>query len=205
MPTTSPLRSTRAPPLLPGLIAALVWITSGRALPLGSLTWRPRALTMPSVTLDWRPSGLPIGQDEVADREGGRIAEGGRGQAGGVDLDDRDVVGDIAADERSRIRVPVGERHGERGRAAHDMGVRDDVALRVVDDARAEALVGLDLDDCRLDLLDDATIWSWSAPAAPLTVVTAVGAGVAWTWPAEDRRGVASSGRARIRNKGRDG
>ena len=60
MPTTSPFRSTSAPPLLPGLIAALVWIASGRALPAGSLTWRPRALTMPSVTLDWSPSGLPM-------------------------------------------------------------------------------------------------------------------------------------------------
>src|SRR5664279_1388597 len=60
MPTMLPWRSTSAPPLLPGLIAALVWMTSGRALPLGSLTWRPRALTIPSVTLDWRPSGLPM-------------------------------------------------------------------------------------------------------------------------------------------------
>src|SRR4051812_959318 len=60
MPTTAPVRSTRAPPLLPGLIAALVWITPGSATPFSSFTVRPSALTMPSVTLLWRPSGLPM-------------------------------------------------------------------------------------------------------------------------------------------------
>src|SRR5574337_1728161 len=60
MPMTWPDRSTRAPPLLPGLIGALVWMTLGIAAPFGSLTVRPRALMMPSVTLLWRPSGLPI-------------------------------------------------------------------------------------------------------------------------------------------------
>ena len=33
MPTTSPARSTSAPPLLPGLTAALVRSTSGRVAP----------------------------------------------------------------------------------------------------------------------------------------------------------------------------
>jgi hypothetical protein len=45
---------------LPGFIAALVWIMSGRAMPFPSETpWR-NALTMPSVTLERRPSGFPI-------------------------------------------------------------------------------------------------------------------------------------------------
>jgi hypothetical protein len=60
MPMTRPWRSTRAPPELPGLIGALVWITLGSATPFSSLTVRPRALTMPSVTLDCSPSGLPM-------------------------------------------------------------------------------------------------------------------------------------------------
>ena len=60
MPTTSPLRSTSAPPLLPGLMAALVWMASGSTFPVGSLTCRFRALTMPSVTLDCSPRGLPM-------------------------------------------------------------------------------------------------------------------------------------------------
>src|SRR3954469_2148598 len=60
MPMTAPVASTSAPPLLPGLIGALVWITAGRATPPPSLTVRLVALTMPCVTLERRPSGLPI-------------------------------------------------------------------------------------------------------------------------------------------------
>jgi hypothetical protein len=65
IPTTWAARLTRAPPLLPGLIAAEVWITSGKVapgdpLPCGSDTVRPTAETIPSVTLLARPSGLPM-------------------------------------------------------------------------------------------------------------------------------------------------
>ena len=55
---------TSAPPLLPGLIGALVWIAPGSAAAVvlaavGSTTARPVAEMMPSVTLPDRPSGLP--------------------------------------------------------------------------------------------------------------------------------------------------
>ena len=62
MPITCPSRFTSAPPLLPGLIAALVWIALIRTaeLPCPSDTVRPVADTMPSVTVPVRPSGLPI-------------------------------------------------------------------------------------------------------------------------------------------------
>ena len=65
IPTTWPARLTRAPPLLPGLIAAEVWITSGKVAPGfppsgGSGTVRPVAEMIPSVTLLARPSGLPM-------------------------------------------------------------------------------------------------------------------------------------------------
>src|SRR5450631_3468855 len=69
IPISWPLALTRAPPLLPGLIAALVWIalvTTGAAdvWALGSVDWsvvtgRFSALTMPVVTVPARPSGLP--------------------------------------------------------------------------------------------------------------------------------------------------
>ncbi len=67
-PTTRPDPSTSGPPLLPGLIAASVWIRSWRlveveaALSAGTEMSRPRAETIPDVTLlgYWRPSGLPI-------------------------------------------------------------------------------------------------------------------------------------------------
>ena len=60
MPMTRPLMSTSAPPLLPGLIGALVWIRLGSEMPLPSWPVRPRALTMPLVTELERPSGLPM-------------------------------------------------------------------------------------------------------------------------------------------------
>src|SRR3954447_7686899 len=61
IPITLPWMSTRAPPELPGLIAALVWITDGNVtLPPSSGTASRKALTIPSVTLDCSPSGLPI-------------------------------------------------------------------------------------------------------------------------------------------------
>ena len=55
-PITLADRSTSAPTLLPGLIAALVWMAWGRVAPgepspAGSVTARPTAETMPSVTL----------------------------------------------------------------------------------------------------------------------------------------------------------
>ena len=64
MPTTLPFRSTSAPPLLPGLIAASVWM-AGYVVLLPSLseptsTGRLSALTMPLVTVDSRPNGEPI-------------------------------------------------------------------------------------------------------------------------------------------------
>src|SRR5215471_8765386 len=64
MPITWPVAVTSAPPLLPGLIGALVWIASGSAAAVvlavvGSITARPVAEMMPSVTLPARPRGLP--------------------------------------------------------------------------------------------------------------------------------------------------
>ena len=59
IPMTRPWMSTSAPPELPGLIAALVWMRLGSEMPLPSWPVRPSALTMPSVTELDRPSGLP--------------------------------------------------------------------------------------------------------------------------------------------------
>ena len=64
MPITCPEALTSAPPRLPGLIAAVVWIAPGRVVAAepwaaGSVTARPVAEMMPSVTLPDRPSGLP--------------------------------------------------------------------------------------------------------------------------------------------------
>ena len=62
MPTTRPWESASAPPELPGLRAASVWMTSSiiRAVvrPRAGIE-RPSALTTPAVTEPASPSGLP--------------------------------------------------------------------------------------------------------------------------------------------------
>ena len=58
MPITSPSRLMSAPPELPGLMEASVWMKSSYdSMPRPFL---PKALTMPRVTLCSRPNGLPI-------------------------------------------------------------------------------------------------------------------------------------------------
>ena len=52
--------SSSAPPELPWLIAASVWIESSIVKPFGAVCCRCRALTMPHVTVFWSPNGLPI-------------------------------------------------------------------------------------------------------------------------------------------------
>ena len=64
MPMTRPSRSARAPPELPGEMAASVWIRSTRELSclppvISAGTSRPVPLTMPDVTVDSKPEGLP--------------------------------------------------------------------------------------------------------------------------------------------------
>ena len=54
MPITSPLRLTRAPPELPGLMAASVWIRPSRGPSM-----RSTALITPRVTVQEKPKGLP--------------------------------------------------------------------------------------------------------------------------------------------------
>src|SRR5712692_7737100 len=60
MPTSSPCKSIRAPPLLPGLMAASVWTAWEMVAPVDSVTLRFSALTMPLVAVSVIPSGLPI-------------------------------------------------------------------------------------------------------------------------------------------------
>ncbi len=65
MPSNPPLRSTKAPPLLPGLIAASVCINDSIAvLPCSVLRsmiliFRPFALIIPAVTVEFRLKGFP--------------------------------------------------------------------------------------------------------------------------------------------------
>src|SRR5574337_66539 len=58
IPIRLPFTSTSAPPELPGLIAASVWMKFSKVLMPRWL--RPSALTMPPVTVWPTPNGLPI-------------------------------------------------------------------------------------------------------------------------------------------------
>ncbi|MNT39669.1 hypothetical protein D3C72_1759370 [compost metagenome] len=58
MPTSSPFRFTSAPPELPGLMAASVWMKFSNWLMPSWL--RPSAETMPLVTVWPTPKGLPM-------------------------------------------------------------------------------------------------------------------------------------------------
>ena len=58
-PIIRPELSASTPPLLPGLSAASVWMTSSITRPARVGNDRPSADTMPAVTLPAKPSGLP--------------------------------------------------------------------------------------------------------------------------------------------------
>ena len=60
MPTTCAFASASAPPELPGLSAASVWMTFSTTRPAGTGSERPSAETTPAVTEPPKPSGLPM-------------------------------------------------------------------------------------------------------------------------------------------------
>ena len=61
IPMTLPAESRSAPPELPGLIAASVWMRFRRTVPSWTVMVRPKAERIPAVTeLVYVPSGLPI-------------------------------------------------------------------------------------------------------------------------------------------------
>ncbi|MPN12349.1 hypothetical protein SDC9_159665 [bioreactor metagenome] len=79
IPTTTPSAFTKAPPELPGLIAASVWISLNLRSPISME--RFKALITPAVTLplNSRPSGLPIaiaGSPRIRLSESPRAATG---------------------------------------------------------------------------------------------------------------------------------
>jgi len=99
---------------------------------VGTVTSRLSAETMPLVTVPARSSGEPMATTLVADRDGAGVAEGGGGQAAGAgDLDQRQVLGGVGADDRGGggLAVAVGDLDG-RG-ARDDVVVGDDLALLV--------------------------------------------------------------------------
>src|SRR4030095_16996656 len=83
-PTTRPRPSASAPPELPGLSAASVWITFSTTRPAPTGRARPRALTTPAVPQTPRRHGpreshrIADGYHELAHAKRRRLAEFGR-------------------------------------------------------------------------------------------------------------------------------
>ena len=107
IPTTRPAESASAPPELPGLSAASVWITSSTTRPARPLrvgSERPSALTTPAVTDPARPSGLPTATTSWPDHQRVRVAQPHRR---------RQVAGPVGAQHRE-VRQRVGAHHAHR-------------------------------------------------------------------------------------------
>ena len=136
MPMTSPAVVTRAPPLLPGLIGALVWIASGRVAPgppslAGSATTRPGRGDDPAGHTAGQAERVADRQDDVAGLGLGRVTELRRLQPGRVDDPDHgQVVGRVAADEARVARGRVAGSWTLNVVASRDVGVGDNVAGR---------------------------------------------------------------------------
>ena len=171
-PTTSPRRFTSGPPLLPGLMAASVWMkfwSSSSSSPRSRLC-RPLALTMPRVTLWLRPNGLPTASTKSPISSAVAVAEAGGDQVRCADGHDGDVGVFVAPDLVGMSNAAVGQVDADQflGRVPDDVAVGEHVEIvaELDDDAGAglfdveqAAVFGeqrrLDVDDAGSDQLHD--------------------------------------------------
>ena len=150
MPMIPPSRSARAPPELPGEIAASVWIRSVKALrsaeppPVSSGgNSRPTPLTTPEVTVDSKPDGLPIATASWPTTGCFFLVERGGRQVVAVHLHHGDLGVRIGADYAARLRGAVGEGHVHAGGPLDDVVVGDDVTVLAVDHTAPNPLAPL--------------------------------------------------------------
>ena len=140
MPITSPFALNRAPPELPGLIAASAWISwrSGRPLPD---RLRPDAADDALSHAAFELERVADGDDELADPDLVGVAERRRHQLVGRDVgpDDGEVVARVRAHDSSARRGAVRQDDVQHVEAVDHVVVREDVAVLVDDDAGADA------------------------------------------------------------------
>ena len=144
MPMSRPSPSSSAPPELPGLMAASVWMRCRSREPpvVMSATSmdRSRPDTMPELHGAGEAAlGVADGDGQLPDLEGGRVAQLDGRQVRGVDLDQREVgVGVDALD--GALELPaVREDHVDRVGILDDVAVGEDEPVRVDDHAGAGA------------------------------------------------------------------
>ena len=176
MPTTAPFMSTSGPPLLPGLIAASVWIAGYVVLwpsaSVPTLTGRSSAETMPLVTVESSPNGAPTAttswpMSRLADLPIVALVSPLTSSALMTAVSVRGSVPTISAAASSPFWKDTEMRPPSLGQL-HDVVVGQDLAVLAEDDPRAgpadRLALGLahhvDLDDRRKhlggDLLDRA-------------------------------------------------
>ena len=159
------LRVSSGPPELPWLIAASVWIESLMVNFVLPSIARWSALTMPPVTVSSSPKGLPIATTpSPTDAASSRRPRAGRAPR----RERRPRPGRSTCPRRrpGGVGLAVPEANLDRGGAVDHMIVRDDVAVGVVDPARALCLgrcrrrrpVGCSLDGLGDRDLDDTAV-----------------------------------------------
>ena len=130
------------PPELPGLIGASVCRTPSISKLLGAWMVRWTAEMTPVVSVRSEPEGIADGDDRIADLDGPRGAERQRREleAGRVDLQQREVGGLVLAEDLGVDALLVGELDRDLRGAVDHVGVGEDGAGLVDDEARARGL-----------------------------------------------------------------
>ncbi len=142
MPTTREEESASAPPLLPGLSAASVWMTSSttRAVrPSRVGSERPSPLTTPAVTDPASPSGLPTATTSCPTRSVAGVAEHGRRGSAGAGAEDGEVGERVGADDVDRRLAAVAEHRPPARGPGDDVRVGEQQPVVGEDDGRAGA------------------------------------------------------------------
>ncbi len=102
MPMTSPLMLASGPPLLPGLMAASVWMKCWKlALESPGMSRAMRADDA-AVTVAWKPNGEPIATDQSPACMSVGVADPRRRQILPVDMNHGQIGIHIGADHRAR-------------------------------------------------------------------------------------------------------
>ena len=100
---------------------------------------RPRPLTMPAVTVCRKPYGLPIAMAICPTRSLRESPEPAPARDPARDLEHREIGIRIVADDFRAGDAPVGKRDLDRRRAAGDVAVREEIAVRGDQEAGARA------------------------------------------------------------------
>jgi hypothetical protein len=132
MPIIRPALSTRAPPLLPGLSAASVCMTSSISRPETPRSVRRNALITPAVTGCLKHERLADGNNQLAYPKPLRVAERRSRQAAARQAQKREVGIRILSHEPGLDAGAVGENSIQPRRAAYHMIVGRQVAVGVM-------------------------------------------------------------------------